>query len=52
LAYLLAVTKAKNGKPQNKRTLVGKIDNESGQPMYKPEYIERMAKQGVTLVSY
>jgi hypothetical protein len=42
----------KNGKPQNKRALVGKIDNESGQPMYKPDYIERMAKQGVTLVSY
>lgn len=41
-----------NGEPQNKRTLVGKIDNESGQPVYKPEYIKRMLQQGVTLVSY
>ncbi len=41
-----------NGKPQNTRKLVGKIDPESGQPVYKPEYIERMAQQGVTLVSY
>jgi hypothetical protein len=42
----------KKGKPQNKRTLVGKIDNESGQPVYKQEYIERMAQQGILLVSY
>lgn len=42
----------KSGLPQNKRTLVGKIDSASGQPVYKPEYIERMAKIGVTLVSY
>ena len=41
-----------NGEPQNKRTLVGKIDNESGQPVYKPEYIKRLLQQGITLVSY
>ena len=40
------------GMSQNERELVGKIDNASGQPVYKPEYIERMAQQGVTLVSY
>ena len=40
------------GKPQNTRKLVGHIDMDSGQPVYKPEYIERMAKQGVIVDSY
>ena len=35
-----------NGKPRNKRKPVGKLDPASGQPIYKPEYIERMAAKG------
>ena len=35
-----------NGEPRNRRTSVGKLDPSSGQPVYKPEYIERMATEG------
>ena len=31
------------GKPRNKRTLIGKIDPAHGNPVYKPEYIARMS---------
>ena len=34
------------GEPRNKRTTVGKIDPATGQPIYKPEYLERMDAQG------
>ena len=34
------------GEPRNKRTPVGKIDPITGQPKYKPEYLERMAAEG------
>jgi transposase len=34
------------GRPRNKRTIIGKIEAATGQPIYKPEYIERMAKEG------
>ena len=34
------------GEPRNKRTTVGKIDPISNLPVYKPEYIERMAAEG------
>ena len=33
----------KEGKPRNRRVLIGKIDPISGNPVYKPEYLERMA---------
>ena len=33
----------KDGKPRNKRTPIGKIDLITGQPKYKPEYLDRMA---------
>ncbi|GHU52060.1 IS4 family transposase [Spirochaetia bacterium] len=32
----------KNGNPQNKRIAIGKIDRETGEPIYKPEYLERV----------
>jgi len=35
-----------NGEPRNTRTTVGKIDPGTGLPVYKPEYIDRMAAQG------
>jgi len=35
-----------NGAPRNKRTCVGKLDLVTGLPVYKPEYIERMAAMG------
>jgi len=31
-----------NGKPQTKKTTIGKIDPGSGQPVYRPEYLERV----------
>jgi hypothetical protein len=35
-----------NGDPRNKRVTVGKLDPHTGFPVYKPEYIERMAAEG------
>jgi len=34
------------GKPRNKRIPIGKVDPISGNPVYKPEYLERMAENG------
>jgi transposase len=34
------------GKPQNKRRTIGKLDPVTGLPLYKPEYVERMAQEG------
>ena len=34
------------GKPRNMRTIIGKIDPVSGNPVYKPEYLERVAEKG------
>jgi len=36
-----------NGKPRNKRALIGKIDPVTSQPIYKAEYVARMAASGV-----
>jgi len=36
----------KNGQPRSKRILIGKIDPETGNPIYKNEYIERMNAEG------
>jgi len=35
-----------NGQPRNKRKTIGKIDPATGQPVYKPEYLERMSAEG------
>ena len=35
-----------DGKPRNKRSTIGKLDPITGHPIYKPEYIERMAAEG------
>jgi transposase len=32
----------KNGKPQTRKTPIGKIDLKTGQPVYRPEYLERV----------
>lgn len=37
------------GNPRNKRTIIGKIDPVSGNPVYKPEYLERMAEKGTPI---
>ena len=34
------------GQPRNKRTIIGKIDTNTGQPRYKPEYLDRLASTG------
>jgi hypothetical protein len=39
------------GKPRNRRVPIGKIDKKSGQPIYKPEYIQRMAEAGTPVES-
>lgn len=38
-----------DGKPRNKRTPIGKIDPVTGNPVYKPEYLERMAENGTPI---
>jgi transposase len=38
----------KDGKPRSKRVPIGKLDA-AGQPVYKPDYIERMARAGTPL---
>ncbi len=35
-----------DGQPRNKRITIGRIDPITGQPIYKPEYLERMVKAG------
>jgi len=35
-----------DGQPRNKRALIGKIEAATGRPLYKPEYLERMAACG------
>ena len=34
------------GQPRNKRLCIGKVDPATDQPIYKPEYLERMASAG------
>jgi transposase len=41
----------KDGKPRNKRTPIGKIDPVTGRPIYKPEYLERMAAAGCPIIT-
>ena len=38
-----------NGKPRNERIIIGKINPTTGNPIYKTEYIERMAESGTPL---
>jgi transposase len=49
--YLYESTSFRNGegKPRNKRVLIGKIDPDSGNPIYKSEYLERMAENGTSI---
>ena len=37
------------GRPRNHKTPVGKINHVTGEPAYKPEYIDLMAKKGTPL---
>jgi hypothetical protein len=39
------------GKPRNRRVLVGRIDPKTGLPVYKQEYIDRMRAQGIEVES-
>ena len=38
-----------DGKPRNKRKPIGKIDPTTGNPIYKPEYLARMAEAGTPI---
>ena len=46
--YLYESTSYRNedGNPRNKRVSIGKIDPRTGRPVYKPNYLERMALAG------
>jgi hypothetical protein len=46
--YIYEVTgyRDEKGKPRNKKHPVGKVDPGTGEPVYKPEYIARMAAAG------
>jgi len=37
------------GRPRNKKTKIGKVDPKTGRDIYTPEYVERMAQEGVSL---
>ena len=39
------------GKPRNRRVPIGKIDPTSGQPIYKSDYLARMAASGAIMES-
>ena len=39
-----------NGKPRNKRVAIGKVDQKTGQRVYKREYLERMKTAGTPVV--
>ena len=43
--YLYESTSYRNqqGQPRNRRVPIGKIDTATGNPIYKPEYLARMA---------
>ena len=36
----------KSGEPRNRRKTIGKLDPATGHPIYKPEYLKRMAAEG------
>ena len=50
--YLYESTSFRNaeGKPRNNRVLIGKVDPVTGNPVYKPEYLQRMAANGSPVV--
>ena len=39
------------GKPRNRRVMIGKVDLKTGLPVYKKEYIERMKEKGCRIES-
>ena len=38
-----------NGRPRNKKVSIGKIDSVTGKPVFKKEYLERMAAAGTPI---
>lgn len=38
-----------NGRPRNKKVSIGKIDPVTGKPVFKKEYLERMAAAGTPI---
>ena len=38
-----------NGRPRNKKVSIGKIDPVTGKPVFKKEYLERMAAAGTPM---
>ena len=38
-----------NGRPRNKKVSIGKIDPVTGMPVFKKEYLERMAAAGTPI---
>ena len=46
LGYECVAYRNEDGQPRNSRKPIGKIDPVTGNPVYKPEYIERMTAEG------
>jgi hypothetical protein len=47
--YECTAYRDKNGKARSIRTIIGKIDRETGARIYKPEYIKRMIESGTAV---
>jgi hypothetical protein len=47
--YEVSGFRDENGRPRNTKHPVGKLDPDTGEPIYKPEYILRMAQAGTPL---
>jgi hypothetical protein len=41
-----------NGKPRNKKHPVGKVDPQTGQEIFKPEFIPKLPLYGISLPSH
>jgi transposase len=50
--YLYEVTayRDQNGKPRNRKHPIGKVDPATGENIYKPEYISKMAEAGTPVI--
>ncbi len=47
--YESASFRDQNGRPRNKKVSIGKIDPVTGMPVFKKEYLERMAAAGTPI---
>jgi hypothetical protein len=41
----------KDGKPRNKRSIIGKFDPQTGDPLFKPDYVKKMQAAGTPVAA-